>query len=154
MILDGAGFTDGGVRRDFAHLHDLAPTILAAAGVSPPARMDGLDLHRPTGRKGVLTRYRDAQRAWRGDRYKIIWYPSIDRWQVFDLATDPEEIIDLAPDPREAARTAALRRELQAARDRCGDDALLPVEQTRSETFDAEAANAARSAKRPHWRLR
>ena len=154
LILDGAGFTDGGVRRDFAHLHDLAPTILAAAGMVPPTRMNGLDLHRPTGRKGVLTRYRDAQRAWRGDRYKVIWYPSIDRWQVFDLATDPEEIIDLAPDPREAGRTAALRRELQAARDRCGDDALLLVEQTRSETFDAEAANAARSAKRPHWRLR
>ena len=154
LILDGAAFSNGGVRRDFAHLHDLAPTILAAAGVSPPDRMDGQDLHRPTGRDGVLTRYRDAQRAWRGDRFKIIWYPAIDRWQVFDLSIDPEEIVDLARDPGEADRIAVLRRELQAARDRCGDDAILLVEETRSETFDAEAANAARSAKRPHWRLR
>ena len=154
LIFNGPGFTPGDLRRDFAYLHDLAPTILAAAEVVPPVAMDGLDLHRPTGRDGVLTRYRDFQRAWRDDRYKVIWHPAIDRWQVFDLAADPQETNDLSRDPREAGRTAAMRRGLQAARERAGDDAVLGSEPIRPETFDADAANAARSARRPHWRLR
>ncbi|MHC4794196.1 MAG: sulfatase-like hydrolase/transferase, partial [Planctomycetota bacterium] len=94
LVIAGPGFPEGETRDDFAYLHDLPPTILAGAGVEIPETMDGLDLHHPTSRSGVLTRYRDLQRAWRDDRWKVIWYPRIDRWQVFDLAADPDEQVD------------------------------------------------------------
>ena len=151
MVISGPGFPEGLVRDDFAYLHDLPPTILAAAGVEIPATMDGLDLHHPTTRSGVLTRYRDLQRAWRDDRWKVIWYPKIDRWQVFDLDVDPGEIVDLARAPANAARVAAMRRALEQARAEHGDDAMLLVDRVEPEAFDADTAEASRLAK-DHWK--
>ena len=154
MILAGPGFEDGGVRDDFAYLHDLAPTMLAACGIEIPVSMGGRDLHGPTGRDHVLLRYRDLQRSWRNDRWKVIWHPRIDRRQVFDLANDPEETVDLARDPANAALVAGLRRELDAARAEAGDDVDLLVDRPADETFDAERANERRLNGRHHWTLR
>jgi arylsulfatase A-like enzyme len=154
LILAGGDFSGGTVRDDFTYLHDLAPTILAACGVGIPESMGGRDLHRPTDRDHVLMRYRDLQRSWRDDRWKVIWHPSIDRWQVFDLVHDPEETIDLARDPANTALVARLRRELLAARERAGDDADLQVDRPENERFDHEAANERREAGRHHWTLR
>lgn len=151
LVIAGPGFPEGETRDDFAYLHDLPPTILAGAGVEIPETMDGLDLHHATSRSGVLTRYRDLQRAWRDDRWKVIWYPRIDRWQVFDLAADPDEQVDLARDPAHAARVAAMRRALEQARAEHGDDAALLTDRIEPETFDADAAEAARRRK-DHWR--
>ena len=154
LIIAGPGFEDGEVREDFTHLHDLPPTILAATGADIPASMEGRDLARPTERDGVLTRYKDGQRAWRDDRWKVIWYPPIDRWQLFDLASDPEETDDLAGDPAHAEDLARLQHRLREARRSEGDLAILKADPAASATFDAEAAEARRSAKRPHWELR
>ena len=151
IVISGPGFPEGLVRDDFAYLHDLPPTILAAAGVEIPRTMDGLDLHHPTDRTGVLTRYREIQRAWRDDRWKVIWYPRIDRWQVFDLAADPHERVDLARDPANAARVAAMQRTLQKVRADHGDGAALLVDRVEPERFDADAAEAARRTK-DHWK--
>lgn len=151
LVIAGPGFLGGETRDDFTYLHDLPPTILAAAGVEIPATMDGLDLHHPTSRPGVLTRYRDLQRAWRDDRWKVIWYPRIDRWQVFDLAADPDERVDLARDPANAARVSAMRRTLGRARAEQGDDAMLLIDRVEPEVFDADAAEAARRTK-DHWK--
>ncbi len=154
MILAGGGFSGGMVRDDFAYLHDLAPTILAACGVEIPPSMEGADLHRPTDRDHVLLRYRDLHRSWRDDRWKVIWHPRIDRWQAFDLVNDPAETIDLARDPANTALVARLRRELLAARDAAGDDVDLLVDRPDDERFDHEAANKRREAGRHHWTLR
>lgn len=40
--------------------------------------------------------FRDKQRMVRSGRWKLIHYPHIDRWQLFDLRNDPHEIRDLA----------------------------------------------------------
>lgn len=154
LILAGPGFPRGEVQHDFAYLHDLAPTILHATAAPVPDGMDGRDLKLPTGRDHVLTRYKDGQRAWRDDRWKVIWYPPIDRWQVFDLAHDPEETTDLARDPANAALVARLRRCLQEARAATGDDTDLLVDRPKNERFDHEAANARRDEGRHHWTLR
>lgn len=156
LILAGPGFdATGGARRDdFAYLHDLAPTVLAATGAAVPGSMAGVDLAEPTNRDHVLTRYKDQQRAWRDDRWKVIWYPPIDRWQVFDLLEDPEERIDLAGDPERAELVARLQQRLLEARRMAGDDVDLRVEAPRDDRFDVEAANRARENGRPHWTLR
>ena len=154
IILSGPGFPRAEVRDDFAYLHDLATTIVHATGVPMPEGMGGRDLRRPTERDHVLTRYKDGQRAWRDDRWKVIWYPPIDRWQVFDLLKDPEETIDLARDPAHAALVARLRRSLLDARVAAGDDADLVAARPRDEDFDHQAANEAREKGRHHWTLR
>ena len=154
LLIAGPGFDRGGIRNDFAFLHDLAPTILARAGIKPPASMDGRDLSTPTGRDGVLIRYKDDQRAWCEDRWKIVWYPRIDHWQLFDLKDDPEEIRNLAGDPDHAETMERLQRRLAEARRKAGDDATLVTASPASGRFDHEAADTARSAKDPHWKRR
>lgn len=151
LIVVGPGFPAGTTRDDFAYLHDLPATVLAAAGLAIPESMDGLDLHLDTGRNGVLTRYRQIQRAWRDDRWKVIWYPKIDRWQVFDLLADPEETVDLARDPANAGLVTALRRRLQDARVEHRDTTDLLIDRPLTERFDSKAAEEARLAK-DHWK--
>ncbi|MGE5532084.1 MAG: hypothetical protein ACM3VW_08225, partial [Bacteroidota bacterium] len=36
-----------------------------------------------------------TQRALRTDRWKLTWYPLIERYQLFDLQQDPQEMWDL-----------------------------------------------------------
>ena len=151
LIVVGPGFPAGTTRNDFTYLHDIPATILAAAGLAIPDSMDGLDLHLSTERNDILTRYRQIQRAWRDDRWKIIWYPKIDRWQVFDLLADPEETVDLARDPANTGLVADLRRRLQAARRENQDTEDLLVERPDAERFDSETAETARLAK-DHWK--
>lgn len=153
LVIAGPGF-EGGIRDDFAFLQDLAPTILASAGLEPPPSMNGHDLAEPTKRDGVLTRYKDDQRAWRGDRWKIVWYPRIDRWQLFDLQVDPEETIDLSEDPGHIEVLERLQQRLAEARRAAGDHAVLEAERPASGRFDHEAANHRRNAKDPHWERR
>ncbi len=154
LILRGPGIPPGGRRDDLVLLQDLAPTILALAGGAVPDSMDGRDLRRPSEREGLLTRYRDLQRAWTEDRWKVIWYPTIDRWQLFDLQRDPEETADLAGESEHAERLRRMQARLQEARRAVNDDAPLVVEPGRSAIFDVDAANAAREAGPPHWTLR
>lgn len=154
LILRGPGIPVGERRGDLVLLQDLAPTLLAIAGCEVPDSMDGRHLLRPSGREGVLTRYRDLQRAWTEDRWKVVWYPAIDRWQLFDLHGDPEETEDLAKDPAHAPLLRRMQERLQEARRAVNDDAPLAVEPGRSAIFDVDAANAAREAGPPHWTLR
>lgn len=122
----------GGTTREELTLNvDLAPTILAAAGVSAPARMQGRDLS---------PLYRSAAPAdWRTDYFyehgpignkippsealvrtdwKYMFWPEAGYEQLFDLTADPREEQDLARDPQQATRLAELRtrfQELKAA---------------------------------------
>jgi arylsulfatase A-like enzyme len=103
---------------------DLAPTILAAARIAPPAAMQGRDL---------APLYMDAQPpAWRSEflyehamltsrdfipasealvtrEWKYILWPDWGVEQLFDLAHDPREERDLSRDPAQSERLAAMR---------------------------------------------
>lgn len=103
---------------------DLAPTILAAARIAPPAAMQGRDL---------APLYLDAQPpAWRSEflyehamltsrdfipasealvtrEWKYILWPDWGVEQLFDLAHDPREERDLSRDPAQSERLAAMR---------------------------------------------
>ena len=116
---------------------DFAPTLLAAAGVKPPADLHGRDLtpvlkgetpkdwrtsfyyhyyehpavHSVARHYGVVT-----------DRYKLVRFyePAFDYWELFDLKTDPHELKSVWADPKYAdtrkeleAELARLRKELK-----------------------------------------
>ena len=38
----------------------------------------------------------------RDSQWKLIQYPEIDRWQLFDLIADPNELNDLSGNPTQA----------------------------------------------------
>jgi hypothetical protein len=50
----------------------------------------------------------------RDERYKLIWYPRIDRYQLFDLQRDPHETTDLVHVEKHHARVVELRGKLEA----------------------------------------
>ena len=56
---------------------------------------------------GIITGYKDFQRALITDRMKLIAYPKINKLQLFDLAKDPHETNDLS---KRAEYSEALRQ--------------------------------------------
>ena len=106
---------------------DLAPTILAAARIAPPAAMQGrdlaplyLDARPPAWRSEFLYEHamltsRDfipASEAVVTREWKYILWPDWGVEQLFDLAHDPREERDLVADPAHTPRLAAMRADL------------------------------------------
>jgi arylsulfatase A-like enzyme len=107
---------------------DLAPTILAAAGIPAPPRMQGQDLaplylEDDSSKDGTpwrneffyehptitnTSRIPSSEALVRKDIKYIVW-PDFGREQLFDLATDPQETTDVIADPAYAGRLAELR---------------------------------------------
>jgi arylsulfatase A-like enzyme len=93
---------------------DIAPTILGAAGISPPKKMQGLDLLDEKNRDALAKRrefyyehpFKHALIPFvegvRGERWKYARYTQGETTveQLFDLANDPLEERDLAKDDR------------------------------------------------------
>lgn len=114
----------GTTRDEFALNVDLAPTILAAAGLEAPAGMQGRDFA-PLYLAATKPAWRDeffyehaiirnvnfipASEALVRRNEKYFYWPDFQREQLFDLATDPHEQNDLAKDPSQSARLATLR---------------------------------------------
>ena len=118
---------------DFALNVDLAPTILAAAGIKAPARMQGHDLaplylqaQKPAWREeffyehatiGNTNKIPSSQALVRKD-WKYFYWPDFNREQLFNLRADPLEEHDLIADPAQKERLVEMRTrfaELQAA---------------------------------------
>jgi len=112
---------------------DVAPTIVAAAGLPVPAGMQGRDRGPPYLRRRAAawrdefffehptvtskTRIPSSQGVVRRD-WKYIEWPEFDYIQLFDMKRDPGELRSLAGEPAHAARQAALRQRLAAWRQR------------------------------------
>ena len=111
----GGGVRQGATHDALVELTDIAPTLLAAAGVSAPAEMDGRSLLPALrGEAGaselhdcVICEYHDAlalpdrTRATmlRDKRHKLVVYHGRGLGELFDLADDPTEIRNLWADP-------------------------------------------------------
>ena len=49
----------------------------------------------------------------RDERWKLVWYPKVARYQLFDMTADADEMRDLAADPQHASRLAELKTKLE-----------------------------------------
>lgn len=123
----------GGTNDAFVLNVDLAPTLLALAGVAVPETMQGRDLAPlylaavpPPWRTEffmehatITSKFRiPASEALVGKDVKYIVWPEWDTEELFDLTTDSQEQHNLIADPAHATRLAALRArfaELKAA---------------------------------------
>jgi arylsulfatase A-like enzyme len=133
LIIAGPGIPSNQKTDAMCYLFDVMPTLGALAGVAGPSTSEGLDLtptlHQPStpARTSMMFAYRDGQRALRDERWKLIRYPQVDRTQLFDLQTDPDEITNLADRPEHAARIATMMRALETEMKRLGDSTTLTV---------------------------
>lgn len=96
VILYGAGVAEGVVDPAMISLIDVAPTILAAAGLPIPDIMEGRDLlgdppEVEWGGQRVFAQYTSLRYAVRTPRFKLIQYPKPRDLQLFDLYRDPSE---------------------------------------------------------------
>jgi len=108
---------------------DFAPTLLAVAGIEPPAEMQGaafadiLRLGKANKRRGaVYYHYYEypavhmVKRHYgiRTRRYKLIhFYYDIDAWELYDLESDPCEMKNIYADPSHAGVVTNLSAELR-----------------------------------------
>ncbi len=111
---------------------DFAPTILDMAGATVPEWMHGISL-KPlaTGKQESLPRkylyyhYYEFVRdhtviphlAIRGDRYKLIYFYTVNEWQLYDLLKDPAEQTNLINDASHDKIVRHLKLELNRLRD-------------------------------------
>lgn len=112
---------------------DLAPTILAAAGIKTPPLMQGRDIaplylatNRPAWRTEFFYEHAviknktfiPASEALVRKDWKYFFWPDFDTEQLFNLSIDPIEENDLATDPSQQERLAEIRnrfKELKSA---------------------------------------
>lgn len=104
---------DDGVRRQFAYITDIAPTLLELAGVDRPATLrgapvasaDGVSFARLLRDPDASTQHHEqylanvAQRAYYSGSHKAVapdLHDGLEAWQLYDLATDPAETHDIA----------------------------------------------------------
>ena len=112
-------------RDEAVSLADLAPTILRAAGVTPPDAMKGRDLLGVWGAEMRGPEVRSATTAVAPDLYSETEYPRVAGWSPLQALTDGRwmtiraggatELYDLRADPRQEHDVAALQAPLVAA---------------------------------------
>jgi len=132
LIVSGPGIPKD-VRFDAScYLYDIYPTICDLVGIETPKTVEGMSLmpiltgKQKAVRSCILGSYKDLQRMIRTEGWKLIWYPQIDKMQLFEVAKDPLEMSDLANDPAQAQRLAELSAKLADWMKLVGDNAKAP----------------------------
>jgi arylsulfatase A-like enzyme len=117
LVMAGPGIPAGQRTAAQCYLRDLFPTICELAGISPPA-VDGQSLVPVLrGEKSeiypfIVGYFQDSQRMIREGDWKLTWYPKTNRWQLFNVADDPNELRDLIGDVTYVGKIADLRAKL------------------------------------------
>ena len=117
--------TLGKTNDEFTLNVDLAPTILAAAGIEAPSAMQGSDIsplylaaEKPDWRTEFFyehpmlksTDFIPASEALVRKKWKYFYWPEFDREQLFDLSNDPIEENDLASEPAFKQQLTEMRK--------------------------------------------
>lgn len=115
---------------------DFAPTLLGAAGLSVPDDMQGKNAlpileGQPVAdwRTSMYYRYYDdkgahnVQRHYgvRTEKHKLIYFHTLDAWELYDLDKDPRELNNVYADPAYAPLVTQLKAELQRLRETLDD---------------------------------
>ncbi len=133
LIISGPGIPAGQRTGAMCYLFDVLPTLGKLCGVLAPKGSEGLDfsatLHNPARplRPELLFAYKDVQRAICDERWKLIRYPQMDKTQLFDLQSDPQEATNLAGQPRYTAKVADMLARLHKMQAESGDQSPLSV---------------------------
>ena len=131
LVLAGPGVPKG-KSGALVYLFDLFPTLCDLAGVEVPKGVEGRSLvpvmagKEPRVRDSLFAAYKGVQRMARDERWKLIWYPKVGRFQLFDLSADPDELKDLSADKAHAKKFDEMRA-LLAREQKTWGDTVAPV---------------------------
>ncbi len=145
LVFAGPGVPKG-ASGALVYLLDIFPTVCDLAGAKAPDGLDGKSLapvirgRAAKVRDSLFTAYRDVQRAARDDRWKLIRYPHINRTQLFDLQSDPDERKDLSAAAAQAGQVERLMKLLADWQKELGDPAPLTSAKPRDPKFVPPAA--------------
>lgn len=145
LIFVGPGIPKARRLDAMCYLFDIFPTCCDFARVPYPREIDGISLANViTGKMAstrtfILTGYKDVQRAIRDKNWKLIRYQKVDKTQLFNLTTDPDEMRDLSADPANADQIKRLTALMKAAQEQFGDKAPLVVDKPASGEFKPPA---------------
>lgn len=128
LIIAGPGIVADGRADAMCYLFDVMPTLGKLCGVASPKDSQGTDFSavlkdpfKPA-RPFLMFGYKSVQKALNDGRWKLIRYPHIDRTQLFDLQTDPNETKDLSALPEHAGRIKGMLAKLAAEMKADGDN--------------------------------
>jgi len=118
FLIAGPGIAKGKRTEAFGYLRDMYPTVCELAGIETPGTVQAKSLV-PVLRnpkrfiyKAGYGYFRDIQRMFQAEQWKLVFYPKINRYQLFDLKTDPHELNDLIKTKSHQARVAVMRQSL------------------------------------------
>jgi arylsulfatase A-like enzyme len=106
---------DGIVDDRLVGFADVMPTLLDLCGIPIPNTVDGISMVGERKREhlyGECGEDDHATRMIREDRYKLIYYPTGNHFQLFDMIADPREMTDLASDPAVSGELGRLKQVL------------------------------------------
>lgn len=130
LVMSGPGIPSDKQFNAQCYLRDLFPTVCTLCGINVPKSVDGkslkpvLDGKSNAVRDHVFGYFRNFQRMIRTDEWKLIYYPHLDRTQLFNLKADPDELKDLAGDEQYAEVREKLRKKLISWQKEHNDPAL------------------------------
>lgn len=157
LIVAGPGIPGGKSTTAFTYLFDLFPTLCDVLAVQPPTDLAGESLRpvwegkRERVRDSVFLPFLQLQRAVRDDRWKLIAYPKIGHWQLFDLQTDPHETTDLIDRPEHAPHVARLQKLMREWQTKVGDTLEVPVAGKAPERIDLTGRPRTPDPWQPDW---
>lgn len=111
---DSERVVPGKVDRRLAGLQDVMPTLLDLCGIDIPESCSGNSLFSDKARDYLYCEVMEGPLAMRmiaDGRWKLIWYPAGNRFQLFDRNEDPYETRNLADSPKHEK----VRNELKAS---------------------------------------
>lgn len=113
------------------YLQDIMPTTLEWAGVEKQEQVEFKSLvpllagKNETPYDSIYCAYMDTQRMIAEGGYRLIHYPAVEVWLLFDTKNDPGETINLAEDPANLDRLARMRTSLNSWQKATGDELVL-----------------------------
>jgi arylsulfatase A-like enzyme len=134
LMVVGPGIPAGKRIDTPVYVQDFTATALEWAGVKQPEHVEFKSLlplirgERDSQYDLIYGAYEsNKQRMVRKDNWKLIHYPGVDQYLLFNLQADPAETHDLAADPSLEQKLAELKVDLHTIMDRMGDPMLAEV---------------------------
>ena len=130
LIIQGPGIPKGARRNAQCYLRDLFPTMCELTGIKIPKTVEGKSLASILSGKEksvydeIYGYFRDKQRMIRTDRWKLVHYPHLEKYQLFDIASDPDELKNVIEEAELQQVAMALKTKLKQWQAKVDDPVL------------------------------